>query len=418
MTRYPRRPLSMDEKRILYLSYDGLTDPLGQSQILPYIKGLSEYGYRFTVISFEKKERFARNRSLIESLAQESGICWVPLNFTVRPPLVSKFYDALRMRSKAVALHKQIGFAMVHCRSYVAADVGLYMKKRFGIKFFFDMRGFWADEKRDGGHWRNNHPVTRRVYRYYKKQETAYLQNADYVITLTEAAKREMLTWPGFNAQVPLQVIPCCADTALFSLTSAAQKKEAKQELALPPTAFVVSYLGSVGTWYMLDEMLLLFKKIKARYRTAVFLFVTPTPPGFIEDAARRLQVSVTDLRICEAPRTQVPALVKASDVNLSLIKPVYSKLSSSPTKLGEVLSMGIPVICNSGVGDVKEIIEQTDGGYVLTGFSDAELTAAADAIPRLLQKDPVRIRAASEPIFSLQKGLQLYLSCYRQILS
>jgi len=26
-------------KRVLYLSYDGLTDPLGQSQILPYVKG-------------------------------------------------------------------------------------------------------------------------------------------------------------------------------------------------------------------------------------------------------------------------------------------------------------------------------------------------------------------------------------------
>ena len=30
------------EKQILYISYDGITDPLGQSQILPYIIGLTK----------------------------------------------------------------------------------------------------------------------------------------------------------------------------------------------------------------------------------------------------------------------------------------------------------------------------------------------------------------------------------------
>ena len=40
---------------ILYLSYDGMTDPLGQSQVLPYLAGLSKKGFRFHLISFENK---------------------------------------------------------------------------------------------------------------------------------------------------------------------------------------------------------------------------------------------------------------------------------------------------------------------------------------------------------------------------
>jgi len=32
------------EKQALYLSYDGMTDPLGQSQVLPYIIGLQKKG--------------------------------------------------------------------------------------------------------------------------------------------------------------------------------------------------------------------------------------------------------------------------------------------------------------------------------------------------------------------------------------
>ena len=43
-------------KKVLYITYDGLADPLGQSQILPYIKGLSSKELQFTILSFEKEK--------------------------------------------------------------------------------------------------------------------------------------------------------------------------------------------------------------------------------------------------------------------------------------------------------------------------------------------------------------------------
>ncbi len=398
--------------RVLYITYDGLTDPLGQSQILPYLKGLSEYGYQFTILSFEKKDRFSREKKVIEKLTSESGITWVPLTFTSKPPLLSKFYDAIKMRAKAVQLHRQQNFDMVHCRSYIAADVGLYLKKKFGIKFFFDMRGFWADEKKDGS-WNVSNPVFNRIYRYYKKKETQYLKHADYIISLTEAGKKEMMCWPSFDRSVPLQVIPCCADMDHFSLTDIHQKKSSRKELNIPDAALVVSYLGSIGTWYMLEEMLALFKQIKEKYSTALFLFITHSHPDQIYSKAAALGISGSDLIIKEASRSDVPWLIKASDINISFIKPTYSKISSSPTKLGEVLSMGIPVIANSGVGDVEEMIKDAQAGYILHQFNEKEFQNAVDAIPSLLQKDPQSIRAKAEAIYSLKRGISLYLECY-----
>ena len=50
-------------KKVLYITYDGMTDPLGQSQVLPYLVGLSEKGYKFTILSFEKKERLCPRSS-------------------------------------------------------------------------------------------------------------------------------------------------------------------------------------------------------------------------------------------------------------------------------------------------------------------------------------------------------------------
>ena len=41
---------------VLYLSYDGALDPLGQSQVVPYVIGLASLGFRMRLISFEKPE--------------------------------------------------------------------------------------------------------------------------------------------------------------------------------------------------------------------------------------------------------------------------------------------------------------------------------------------------------------------------
>jgi len=407
----------MDVKSILYITYDGLTDPLGQSQILPYLKGLAREGYRFTILSFEKPARFAKERALVERLTAESGIQWVPLSFSSRPPLLSKFYDAVRMKRKAVALHREQHFDMVHCRSYIAADVGLFLKRRFGVKFFFDMRGFWADEKKDGS-WNVSNPVFRRVYAYYKKKEAQYMQHADQIISLTEAGRAEMMQWPSYNRNIPIDVIPCCADMQHFSLTDAGQKRQGRELLGIPQDAFVLSYLGSVGTWYMLDEMLRFFGLLRQRYPQAMALFLTHSDVAAIRKRIGEMGLQQEDFIIREASRKEVPLLIKASDVNISFIRPVYSKISSSPTKLGEMLSMGIPVICNAGVGDVGKIVTEADAGIVVEDFSDESFLKAIEGIPALLKKSPEGIRTAVENTYSLDRGIALYSDCYHKLLA
>jgi glycosyltransferase involved in cell wall biosynthesis len=227
-----------------------------------------------------------------------------------------------------------------------------------------------------------------------------------------------MSSWPAFNKRVPLEVIPCCADMNHFSLTSAWQKEQSRRKLGIRPGNLVLSYLGSVGTWYMLDEMLLFFKKVKAHYPTAQFLFVTHSARAVIDQKITEMDLIKEDFIITQAARNEVPFFMKASDITISFIQPVYSKISSSPTKLGEVLSMGIPVIANSGVGDVQEIVDQAGAGYVLEGFSDHDFEGAVRSIPSLLQKPPAVIREAIKDIYSLESGIQSYLACYRQILS
>ena len=87
-----------DKKNILFISYDGMTDPLGQSQVIPYLAGLSKYGYRFTILSCEKPQRFALNKKNIETILDTFHIKWVPLLYHKKPPVISSMYDVLMLK--------------------------------------------------------------------------------------------------------------------------------------------------------------------------------------------------------------------------------------------------------------------------------------------------------------------------------
>lgn len=407
----------MSDKSILYISYDGMTDPLGQSQVLPYMVGLSKEGYVFSLISCEKKERFEKEGKKIRTLCKKHGIDWYPLPFTTKPPLIAKFLDKTRIKKQAIKLCKEKKFSMVHCRSYVAAEIGLMLKKRFGPKFFFDMRGFWVDERVEGGIWNLNNPLYRLAYKLYKQKEGAYIRHADYIVSLTKNAVAEIRSWPSYHG-APFTVIPCSADFSHFVVPGRRTKAEAKENLGLSQAAPVISYLGSVGTWYLLEEMLKFFVLIAERYPLAVFLIITAEKPSWILQKAEALAISADRIKIVSASREQVPVFLGASDLSLSFIKTSYSKKASSPTKLGELFAMGIPVVTNGNVGDVEKIINDLQAGIVLADFSEPEMRLAVDRLEELMAIDPEALRTRAKTYYDLKNAIRNYSTAYKQVLS
>ncbi|MDJ1503374.1 glycosyltransferase [Xanthocytophaga agilis] len=392
---------------VLYLSYDGLTDPLGQSQVLPYIIGLAKRGYQFTIISTEKPEAYEKRKDIIKGLIApfEKKIDWQPIFYTKKPPVVSTLWDVRKMRHKAVSLHEKKHFQIVHCRSYITALVGTFLKKKFQIPFIFDMRGFWADERIEGGIWNLKNPLFRSVYQFFKKKEKEFLQLADYTISLTFNAKQEIHSWSGFST-IPIQVIPCCVDTQLF------QRKDEVTET----NELTISYLGSLGTWYMLDEMLHFFRRILLQYPHARFLFITPDDPEIILHNARKYELSNDHIRIVKAERREVPLRLVESHISLFFIKPSFSKKASSPTKMGEILSMGIPVLCNANVGDANYLMENYSPGELVSAFTDVEYDRVISRLDEIRKISPESLRQTALDYFDLEKGVDLYEEVYQKL--
>jgi len=406
-------------KNILYLSYDGMTDPLGQSQVLPYLIGLSNRGFHISLISFEKPDVYTENEVLIQKICTASGIEWHPLRYTKKPVILSTMYDIRRMKSKASQIHKEKKIDIVHCRSYIAAISAAWMKKKSGIPFVFDMRGFWPDERVDGNLWDLNKPVYKQVYNLFKRLEKQFLEQANHTICLTLAAKNEIHSWKHIrNNPVAITVIPCCADMDHFDpkrITNGV-KDRWKKNLGIAPSDRIITYVGSTGTWYMPDEMLDFFKILLETDPKMRFLFITRDEPGLILDMASQKNIDLAKIIVHSGSREDMPALISLSDYAIFFIKPAYSKKASSPTKQAEIMRLGIPLICNDLIGDSSYVVNKYKAGVVLKEFNTLSYKKAISSLAEITFNIGA-IQQGAVDFYNLETGIERYDQVYRNLL-
>jgi glycosyltransferase involved in cell wall biosynthesis len=403
-------------KKVLYISYDGMTDPLGQSQVIPYLIALIKDGYQFTLLSVEKKNRFKESGAIIGQLLKNAGIKWETLTYTGRPPVISKLYDQWQLNRKVAKLHKQENFDMMHCRSYVAAEAAMRLSLRTGVPFLFDMRGFWVDERVDSGLWNLKNPLYKYFYKIYKQKEKKYFSCSRHIISLTEKGKEELIK----NYKVPdekISVIPCCADLNHFDYRkfSVFNKQSVKSKLGISENTKVLSYLGSLGGWYMTEEMLDFFAILQKEISDAVFLFITHDDEESIISKAILKGIDRKAIKVQPASRHEVPMYLSISDWSIFFIKNMYSKRASSPTKQGEIMAMGIPIICND-IGDTGKIINDTHSGVVMTDFNEQGYEEIVNSLKGLLLISKEHIRESAHKYYDLQSGVATYNKVYKKI--
>ena len=392
---------------VLYISYDGMLEPLGQSQVLAYLERLVA-GHRIYLLSFEKAEDWAdvARRDAIAMRIHAAGIDWHPRRYHKRPSALATAYDITIGTMAALWLVVRHRVRIVHARSYVAAVMAWVVKMLTGARFLFDMRGFWADERVDGGLW----PREARLYRVAKWFERRFLLSADHVVSLTHAAVREMERFPYLQGHMPpVAVISTCADLARFSPT------------AHPPSAtqsMVLGYVGSVGTWYLFDEVVAAFTSLRQMRPDARLLIVNRNEHAFIRERLAAAGVSMSTIELRAADHTEVPAQMARMTAGVFFIKPVFSKQASAPTKLGEFLGCGIPCLSNAGVGDMAEILEGERVGVAVRDFDTASLAAGIERLLALLAEPGIGARcvAAAQRHFSLDQGAEAYGRVYAAI--
>ena len=392
--------------RVLYISYDGMLEPLGQSQVLAYLKRLAD-GRRIHLISFEKADDWA-NTTERERIADDiggAGIVWHPLRYHKRPTALATLWDIACGCTVGLWLVLRHRLRIVHARSYVASVMALAIKRLTGAKYLFDMRGFWADERVDGGLW----PRSGRMFRVAKGFERRFLLGADHVVSLTQAAVRELQRFDYLQGRMPpVTVIPTCADLTRFS----------PMYRERDGGSFVLGYVGTVGTWYLFDEVAACFAQLLRMQPDARFLIVNRGEHAYIRERLAAAGVPDAMVELTTATHAEMPRQMARMDAGVFFIKPVFSKQASAPTKLAEFLGCGIPCLGNAGVGDMADVLEGEQVGVALKTFDQAALTDGLQALLQLAADPATRTRcvAAAQKHFSLDEGVRRYAAVYGQL--
>ena len=386
---------------VLYLSYTGLGEPLGESQVLQYLAALAR-DHAITLVTFERAEtrRDAGRMAAIRERCRAAGIDWHPLAYHNRPSGPATLYDLVVGTRTAVRLARRIGADIVHARSYIPGLMALAVKRRTGARFVFDIRGFWPDERLEGGQWGRLDPR----YVLFKRAERPLYRGADHVVTLTRAAERTVAAFPFLDPVPPVTVIPTCTNLDAFRPVS--PKRE----------AFTLVYVGSMTGRYLFGHVARAVAMLFEHRPDARFLVLNRGAHGLIRGTLEGAGVDMARVEIVEAAHLGVARYVSGAHASAFFLSTGYSLRASAPTKTGELLACGVPVLGNEGVGDLAEDLRETGTGIAVADFEDATLRDAVARLVELAEEPGIaeRCRRAAESRFALADGVARYDAIYR----
>lgn len=398
---------------ILYISYDGLLEPLGESQVVNYLEGLSQ-SHRLTVISFEKPSDFKRGERVqsIDSRLRAAGIRWVRRRYHKWPPILSTFWDALAGILAGLWVCQAQRVHIIHARSYVASLIAVVLKQISGAKYLFDMRGFWADEKVDGGHWSRGSWI----FAVTKRCEKVFYETADGIVSLTHEGVKAI---PELGYQIPkgtfIRTIPTCTDLQKFSPGS-------KDEMLLKRLGLtghrVIGCVGTMSNWYLRQSMLEYLGFLTKHLDDAKILIVTRENHDQLGLDAVNSGVPTDRLVLTQADFSDMPTHMRVMDMGVFFIKVCFSKRGSAATKLGEFLACGVPVVINDGVGDSGSIVRRHRVGVVLSDVVEKEFEASLPAVLAIWKDREIakRCRETAMRHFDLDEGVRAYATLYREL--
>jgi glycosyltransferase involved in cell wall biosynthesis len=407
--------------KTLYICYFGVREPLVQTQVIPYLRELIKDDVSVSLLTFEPE--FRKTWPAAEIASEKArlaaiGIDWHCLGYHKRPSAIATAYDIFRGSLLVWSLLGREKFDILHGRVHIPTLMGALARKfsRRKPKLLFDVRGFFPEEYTDAGIW----PENGWLYRAAKRVEKWLLRVSDGFIVLTEKARQ--ILFPGsedLGADVlgrPVEVIPCCVDTERFAAFDEAARTKMRKKLGIESRKVLV-YVGSFGGWYLTDEMFDLFAAARGADPNVFVIILTQRQADLATKRIMEMGFRENDFLVQSVSPSEIPAYLNSANMAVSFIKNCYSKQASSPTKNAEYLAAGLPIVANSGIGDVDKNILEDGVGVLVESFRPADLQTAVSRIGDLGNVAD-RCRASAKSRFDLESvGGTRYRRIYRTLL-
>ena len=387
---------------VLFIAYHFASYPIMESQGFSYMRGLSDKGTKYSLLTYETEESVSNSKKYISEL--DMPLKWRYLTYHRKPRFLATSFDIISGLLTVVFIIKKDKVKIIHARGLIAALIAFLPAKLIGVKILFDTRGLLAD-KYVGGGLLSKYSFT---YNLMKWGEGLLLRKSDY-FTVETYKHAEIIGNSQNGISDKMGVIPCCVDTDRFNYQLCSDGDR---------NGFNLVYLGKVGTWYLFEDMLDIFYVVSKKIAHSHFTFLTESDAVPIYSSVREKGIDKSKINIRKAELSEVPSLLAGANAGIFFINS-YKRYNSSPIKFGEYLACGLPVIINSGIGDCDEIVLKERVWVVINEFSKREYERAIEELKLLLSEgNPLRerCRRVAEKYFSLEMGVERYWNIYKRL--
>jgi glycosyltransferase involved in cell wall biosynthesis len=401
-------PTTGARRRALYICYLSIDEPLVETQVIAYLRGLTAAGHEMHLLTFDTRSVGRRQRRARRQALLGEGIMWHRLQYHKRLSLVATAFDVTVGTLVALGLCVRHRLTVVHARNHVPGAMALVVCGVLrGRHLVFDVRGVMAEEYEDAGIWKRDSVA----FRVTKWVERRCLEKAAGVVVLTERIRRQLLPGPD---ERNVQVIPSCADVSAIA-AAGGRRDELRSRLRVDSRT-VLLYVGKFGGWYMTEEMVDFFATARSVLPGLFFLVLTQSERARVTNLMATRGLTEAEFAVTRVLPSDVPAYLSVGDCAISLIRPSPSKVSSSPTKIAEYLAAGLPVVSTSGVGDVDGVLARHRTGVLLSDLSPDGYLDGARRLEELMNDDGLadRCRLTARETSSLENvGVPRYRALY-----
>jgi glycosyltransferase involved in cell wall biosynthesis len=336
-----------------------------RTRIISELRALAGYGRRLALLSFEQKEVLEQHGNAIAELERELRAC--DIGFVYRP--IPSFTASAAVKARAARyvafeigrVSREWHATVLHAEGHAAAYRAVWAAKASHMKMVLDVHGAHAAEK---AYALGDSSSCRRQLSFLI--DHAIVHRSDGLIFVSEAMAKYYR--PYFHG--PATVVPCCVDTTRFRYDPALRAAK-RAELGLGERLVVV-YNGSLFLpWDEPSDLFKTFRAIRSQQPAAFLLLLSGDAPDRVRALALAEGIDPANFRVQSLPHDKVPEWLVSADVGLLLRRASLVNRVSSPTKVGEYLACGVPIVISDEVGDFSGIVQRENLGICLSENAD-----------------------------------------------
>ncbi len=347
--------------KVIHVCYLNVGSQSGyEVRVVEETKALVKQGIDVYIVVFLAQKWFAEAESLhayqksLEEMTQSHVIFFPTDHFfdlEVTDAMVREIDEPL------VALAKLHDIRIFHGQALYSTRNVLRAAKAVGAKVVFDIHGVSPEETAMTG------GSAARVNKTTEFEKFA-LEEANLRIMVSDRMNsffRDKYTF----GDLPYQVIPCCVRCDEFQM-KADDRTRLRNSRGFE-NKFVILYLGTLCVWQWPEAMFNLFSHFyKSNPDSVLYLLIPKYDHRKVVDYIKKYDLPRDSYLLEEVAHSEVGKIIGIADTGLLLRESHPVNSVSSPTKFGEYLAAGVPVILTEGIGDYSEMAEKMHVGITL----------------------------------------------------